>query len=63
MVNISLSLSKFTCNNSLAAKRKKQASNVIPENFLDSSIQEKKKKTKEFTCNTAPTVFLFGISM
>lgn len=44
MVNISLSLSKFTCNNSLAAKRKKQASNVIPENFLDSSIQEKKKK-------------------
>lgn len=61
MVNISLSLSKFTCNNSLAAKRKKQASNVIPENFLDSSIQEKKKK-KEFTCNTAPTVFLFGIS-
>lgn len=46
MVNISLSLSKFTCNNSLAAKRKKQASNVIPENFLDSSIQEKKKKQK-----------------
>lgn len=60
MVNISLSLSKFTCNNSLAAKRKKQASNVIPENFLDSSIQEKKKKKRIYLQHSPNSLFIWN---
>lgn len=60
MVNISLSLSKFTCNNSLAAKRKKQASNVIPENFLDSSIQEKKKNKRIYLQHSPNSLFIWN---
>lgn len=40
-----------------AAQRNKQVSNAISERILGSGVQK-----KEFTCNTTPTVFLFGIS-